>query len=207
MVSRFGKGFALALALVALAGAGREAAAQAWGVTAYLGYYFPLADVVSAEDNPLGEAVSQQSTVAFGGRLSRMFSGDHLGVEFSIGYAGSGLEGEDSGNEVDGTMTMWSLRLLYMLGSAGKLRPYLAGGLGYLTRGGDAWEDIDSTGDIGGNLALGLLFPLGEMLDLRIELEDYLSSAAFDSALGETDSEFQNDFLLSAGIHIPFGGN
>lgn len=205
MVSRFGKAFAVALALVALSGAGREAGAQTWGVTAYLGYYFPLGDVLSADD--VGENVSQQSTVAFGGRLSRMFSGDRLGVEFSLGYAGSGLEGEDSGAEIDGSMTMWSLRLLYMLGSAGKLRPYLAGGLGYVTRGGDAWEDIDGTGDIGGNLALGLLFPLGEMLDLRVELEDYLSSAGFSEGSFETNSEFQNDFLLSAGIHIPFGGN
>ena len=205
MVSRFGKAFALALALIALAGAGREATAQTWGVTAYLGYYFPVADVIGEAD--AGQNISQQSTVAFGGRLSRMFSGDHLGVEFSIGYAGSGLEGEETGEEIDGTVTMWSLRLLYMLGSSGKLRPYLAGGLGYLTRGGDAWEDIDGTGDIGGNLALGLLFPLGETLDLRIELEDYISSAGFDTGTFETDSEFQNDFLLSAGIHIPFGGN
>ena len=206
MVSRFGKAFALALALLALGGAGREATAQSWAVTAYLGYYFPLGDVFSEED--VGENVAQQSTVAFGGRLSRMFSGNHLGVEFSLGYAGSGLEGEDSGIEVDGSVTMYSLRLLYFFGSSTNLRLYAAGGLGYVTRGGDAFEDIEGTGDVGGNLALGLLFPLGDTFDLRIELEDYLSSAGFEDDDGdESDSQFQNDFLLSAGLHIPFGGD
>jgi hypothetical protein len=205
MVSRFGKTFALALALIALAGGARDAAAQSWAVTAYLGYYYPLGDVLSEAD--VGENVSQQSTVAFGGRIARMFSANKLGVEFSLGYAGSGLEGEDSGIEIDGSLTMWSLRLIYMLGAGGNLRPYLAGGLGYVTRGGDAWEDIDGTGDIGGNLAVGLLFPLGETLNLRVELEDYLSSAGFESGGVESESEFQNDFLLSVGIHIPFGGN
>src|SRR5512145_943335 len=68
MVSRFGK--ALALGLAALAFSAGQARAQSWAVTAYLGYYFPLGDVLSEED--VGENVSQQSTVAFGGRISRM---------------------------------------------------------------------------------------------------------------------------------------
>lgn len=205
MVSRFGK--ALALGLAALAFSAGQARAQSWAVTAYLGYYFPAGDVFT--DEFATENISQQSTVAFGGRVSRMFSGNHLGVEFSIGYAGSGVEGDESGEELDGSLTMTSLRLLYFFGSSSNLRLYAAGGLGYVTRGGDAWEDIEGTGDIGGNLALGLLFPLGETLDLRVELEDYISSAAFDvgGGFGESDSELQNDFLLSAGIHIPFGGN
>jgi hypothetical protein len=206
MASRISKALFLSVVLLAGLGAVNSASAQSWAVTPYLGYFLPTGSVLGEDD--FGEDVSQQSTLMFGGRLARMFNSS-WGAEFSIGYAGSGLEGEDSGIEEDGNLMMFSLRALYMFPGTGKARLYGAAGLGYVTRGGDIWDDFDVDGknDIAGNLAFGVMFPLSPMLNLRFELEDYLYSAKFEDGSFESESKFQNDLVLSAGVHIPFGGN
>ena len=135
--------------------------------------------------------------MAFGGRLLRMFNAA-WGAEFSVGYAGSGVE--DSDDEEDASITMFSARLVRQFSPT-----FMGGGgLAYVTRGGTFWEDIDGTSDIGANLFLAYLFPMGERMKVRIEIEDYISSAGFEVGTFETDGQLQNDLVLSGGVMIPF---
>lgn len=206
MASRFSKATLAVLAALAFSGAAQSAAAQSWAVTPWVGYYLPTADIIGTD--VVADEVSQQSALAFGGRVSRMFN-SNWGAEFSLGYAASGIE--DSDDEVDGNLMLFSLRAMYMFPTSGRMNIYGAFGLGYITRGGDAWDagagfDVDGKNDIAGNIALGVMFPVSEIMKLRIELEDYLYSAKFESGGIESDGQFQNDLMISAGLHIPFGG-
>ena len=63
---------------------------------------------------------------------------------------------------------------------------------------------VDGTSDIGANLFLAYLFPMGERMKVRIEIEDYISSAGFEVGTFETDGQLQNDLVLSGGVMIPF---
>ncbi len=206
MASRISKVLSLVLALLAVTGTARTAAAQSWAITPFIGYFLPTADIIG--DDVVSDPISQQSTVMFGGRVARMFNAN-WGAEFSLGYAGSGVE--DSDVEIDGSLMYFSGRALYLFPSSGRTNLYGAAGVGYITRGGDAWDtdgiDVDGKNDLALNLAFGVMFPVGEMMKLRLEIEDFLYSAKFESGGFESDGQFQNDLMLSAGLHIPFGGN
>jgi hypothetical protein len=76
-------------------------------------------------------------------------------------------------------------------------------------RSGDAYDTFDieeGKTDVGGVVNLGASFRLASGVSLRVDAEDYLSSAKFTDSLGdETDPKFQNDLTLTAGIQIALG--
>lgn len=69
------------------------------------------------------------------------------------------------------------------------------------------WDGADGTTDFGGVLGIGILLNVSDNIGVRIDAQDYLYSAKFsDEETGEeTDSEFQNDLLFSAGLSIGLG--
>jgi hypothetical protein len=203
MVSRISKAALVVLAALVFSGAAQSVSAQSWAVTPFIGYYAPLSTIIGEED--IGADISHEKTIAFGGRLTRMLNSS-WGVEASIGYSSSGLE-DDDGDSVDGNVLAGSLRAIYMFPTSGTMNVYGAFGLGYVKHGGDFLDDIDGTSDIGGNLAVGAMFPVGGMMKIRVEVEDFLYSAKFDDGGIETEGKFQNDLYLTAGLYIPFGGN
>lgn len=200
MVSRFGKALALALVLVALSGAMGRAAAQSWAINPFIGMYLPMGPITDEEE--FGIEIEQQSTVMFGGRLLYRMQGS-LGIEGEVGYASSSLEAD--GVEGDGGSILFlGAKLMYFFGSAENLSFHIGGGVGMTDRGGDDWEGADDSSTLGAVLNFGAIMPLGQSLKLRFDIEDYISSLAPESDL---DSKMQNDILLTAGLHIPFGGS
>lgn len=207
MKSRSGTALIAASFALALAAIARPAAAQSWGMAAYAGYFLPTGDILAAPD--VADPISQQDAMVIGGRVSMIFNGT-WGAEFSLGYAGSGVE--DSDDQVDGSLMLFSLRALYMFPAGDKLRLYGALGLGHILRQGDAWDegtglDEEEKNDYTGTLALGLRYPIGDRLRFRAELEDYLYTAKFDTGLGETEGQFQHDLVLSVGLHLTIGAD
>lgn len=192
-----------------------EARAQArFEITPTLGYYTPLADVISESGfSPL----RQDGTTAFGARAT-IWSSAQVGWDLSVAYARSGV---NDGGSVDthGHLLLSSLRLLYKL-SQGTTRcletqggcypsVYLAAGIGLVSRGGAAWQNsdgssIDGTTNLTGDLGAGLRIPAGH-LAVRIEGEVHLYSASFtpQSTGTATQSQFQKDLILSIGLAIP----
>ena len=93
----------------------------------------------------------------------------------------------------------------------------VAGGGGLLSRGGDAYDFLEGTTDFTVVLGTGLSVRVAPNVALRVDLEDYMSWPTVqlptfvrqDPVPGTTefqDGRFQNDFVISQGITIFFGG-
>lgn len=183
-----------------------------------------------------GEVTAEnKGGIGFGGLLGYTLPSG-LGFEAGVGYYQSDVEGDvcafdDVGDELEcatfdesGSVIPLLARVSYRFTPpTASAQFYGAAGVAYLLRGGDAWDDDEIEKNVfGGTLALGMLYPLSPMLKLRVEVADFLYSsepldgadieaiaeAAFleDAAGGSVDSKFKNDFTLSVGIMIPFGG-
>jgi opacity protein-like surface antigen len=192
-----------ALGALALGARPDAAAAQGFSVTPFVGYYAPLSNVIDEDGLELGS----QTALTFGGRLGMQTTGP-WGFEAALAYTTSGVE--SGGAEVDGNLMLMSVRALRTIGSLGPSGSlHLGAGLAYVMRGGDAWDALDDGGveginDFGGTLGLGARFSLSPMLNLRVDLEDYIYSAKFNDSSTETEGKLQNDLLLSVGLNFGF---
>jgi len=85
------------------------------------------------------------------------------------------------------------------------------------SRGGDIWSQIESSGtkvngrtDFGAVIGGGVRLPVGKGFALRIDVEDYISQAKFTLDDGvqavASESQLQNDLVLSVGLAIQLGG-
>ena len=139
-----------------------------------------------------------------------------IGIEAEAAYVSSDVEGDFivavggklrpvSGTE-SGNLFLGSLNFVYAL-----IKPPLeplaitvSGGVGLVSRGGDAWNNFEDTSDIAGVLGLGLKYGIARALWLRFDLRDYISS--FDEknlsavAIQGGGSKLQNDLLVVVGV-------
>ena len=192
-----------ALGALALVAAPKASEAQV-SVTPFVGYYAPLGTLLKDGDTEIG---STQSAMVFGGRLGFATTGP-LGFEAAVAYSSAGLE--SGGTEADGNVMILSGRALYRLGGLGPSGSLHAGaGLAYVMRGGDVWDDIESSNidgvdDFGGTIGLGAKFSLSPMLSLRVDVEDFIYSGEIHNDTDATESTLQNDLMLSAGLNFGF---
>jgi hypothetical protein len=201
-------------------------ASPAWAqrveVTPFAGAVGPLSNVVEEEATLFGDLTANHKVgPLFGGRVTVwLVSG--LGVEGQAAYALSDgeveLDGEptdcaDAGlaeDCLDASIFFGAAKLLYRSGSPDAAASvHLGGGAAVISRSGNAYDTFgieEGKTDIGGVVNLGASFRLAPSVSIRIDAEDYLSSAKFTDSLGEeTDPKFQNDLTLTAGIQIGLG--
>lgn len=182
-------------------------------LTPFIGAYFPLSSAVNESNGSLTQAFS----AALGVRLA--IWGSKLGVELGGAYAKSSVSNDFNtfNTSVPGRVTVGSLRLLYSLtqGTARCLSTvngcqpaiYVSGGLGFITRGGQAWQGISGTTNLTGSAGAGLRIPVSRKVTARVDVEFLLYPASFSSSTsGPTSSQFQEDVVLSAGLWIPLAG-
>jgi len=191
-------------------------------LTPFVGMYLPLADIIKESDPGSGLSVvfSQKSAFSLGGRLGFGIS-DRAALEGAFSYTASDVKVEIpgiGGTAISGTVVAGSARVLYRLNSpASRTGYHLIGGLAMISRGGDVWSQIESSGtrvdgrtDFGAVIGGGVKLPVGRGLALRIDLEDYVHQAKFtlDDGVAALDSEsqLQNDLMLSVGLGIQLGG-
>jgi hypothetical protein len=172
-------------------------------VTPFVGYYAPLGTLL--KDG--GSEISTQAAMVFGGRLGFASTGP-LGFEATLAYSGAGVE--SGGTDVDGDVMILSGRALYRLGGLGPSGTLHAGaGLAYVMRGGEIWDDIESSNvdgidDFGGTIGLGAKFSLSPMMSIRVDVEDFIYSGEIHNDVDATESTLQNDLMLSAGLNFGF---
>lgn len=209
----------LALApFVALAGQGKGRIE----LTPFLGMYVPVADLIKESDPVSGLSVvfGQKSAFSLGARLGYGLS-DRAALEGAFGYTSSDVTVEIpgvGGTSISGTVLQGSARVVYRLNApASRIGWHLIGGLAVTSRGGDIWSQIESSGtkvngrtDFGVVIGGGVRLPVGKGFALRIDVEDYISQAKFtlDDGIQALDSEsqLQNDLVLSVGLAIQLGG-
>lgn len=192
--------------------------------TPFAGVYLSTADLISEtatfEGVDFEASFKQKTALAFGGRVTGWFT-DMVGLEGDFAYALSDVEisaaGGGTAADVDADAGLWAgSGALVLAFPAGEMAEFRAkGGLAVIGHtssddedldGGSLWEDVDGTTDVGGVLGIGLHLMISDNIGVRIDAQDYLYSAKFgDSDTGETDSQFQNDLLFTAGLSIGLG--
>ena len=191
---------AVPVALALLAVPARTASAQGASVdlTLFGGIYVPTGDF-----DDLGSDIENQRSVALGGRLT-FWGGGRIGVEGTFAFAPSDVDNPSGGGaDIDARVVTGNASLLVgLLPSGSTAALFLRGGLALIARGGDAFENIDGKTDVGGVVGVGLRVPLGPVIGLRIDAEDYLYNAKF----GSSRSSFQNDLMFTAGLAISLTG-
>lgn len=194
------------------------AAQNKWEFTPFLGVYVPTSDQLEVRDVlQSGDRLTakQQTAVVFGARVGVSIS-SRVVLEGSFGYTPSSFKAtyHDPSNlttsgDTAAHVTLASARALVALGPAGRSTSWhLTLGAGLMSHGGAGYEGVGGLNDFGGIIGIGAKFKVGKSLAVRLDLEDNLYSAKFtDTASGaETESKFQNDIGLLAGLAIPLGG-
>ncbi len=171
-------------------------------LTAYGGVFVPLNDIV--EDEVIGTG-KHESALAVGGRLTLGLPGP-LGVEGAFNYVLSDVEEEGAGTE---SAHVWAVsgRAVFEFGlPAAPLTFFVNGGIAYIDRGGDAYEDVEDKSNVGGVAGVGVKVGLPGLLAIRLDVEDYIYSAKPTIAgLEPADSKLQNDIVVSAGLVFSIG--
>ncbi len=189
------------LAALTFAASPDTASAQGVSVTPFVGYYAPLGTLLKEG----ATEISTEGALMFGGRLGLDTPG-RWGFEGTLAYSSAGLEDVPD----DGSVMILSARALYQLATLGMAGSLHAGaGLAYVMRGGEFWDAVDEGGveginDFGGTVGLSARFPLGPTMTLRLDLEDYIYSGEIHDDTDATESQLQNDLLLSAGLSFGF---
>ncbi len=189
----FGRSLLFALLAVALAGSPLSAQETYLGASAFGGAFFPTADLV-ADD------VTQTTGFSFGGRLS-LWPLRRFAVELEGAYALSDVETFEA--KQSGWVGAFSMNLVYSVIKP-PLEPldiYLSGGLGFVKRGSDYFDqedDYQELTDVAGVLGAGIRFGVGRNLYIRVDLKDYVSK--YQKPYEESQS--QHDLLVNAGIEL-----
>ena len=191
-------------------------------LTPFLGMYVPVADLIKESDPSSGLSVvfGQKSAFSLGARLGYGLS-DRAALEGAFGYTSSDVTVEVpgvGGTSISGTVLQGSARVVYRLNApTSPTGWHLIGGLAVTSRGGDIWSQIESSGtkvngrtDFGVVVGGGVRLPVGKGFALRIDVEDYISQAKFTLDDGvqalDSESQLQNDLVLSVGLAIQLGG-
>jgi hypothetical protein len=211
----------LAFLLVLLPSSLRAQSQMQFAISGFGGVYVPAADVLGGVLNipGLGDVAAtfgQGLGISVGGRLA-IWPSRRLGIEAEAAYLSSDFDWDflfppDSGvllpisGDESANLTLASLSVVLAL-----IRPpleplvvYVSGGVGFVSRGGDGYDEFafEETDDVAAVFGLGLKYGISRGLWLRADVRDYLSSFKDEPF----DSELQNDFLITAGLEVTVGG-
>jgi hypothetical protein len=191
---------ALALALMCAA-APAPAAAQSGSIGVWGGVFTPLK--TNPDLGSIGGTIERKNSFIGGARLT-FWGTNILGLELVAGYtpanvsvAGSTVNGNRKLNELVGGAKL-------MLGLTPAMSPvgfHIGVGPAFIRRGKDVGDPNRSESNFGGVAGAGLRIPISQSLGLRIDAEDYFYGGDFGGG-----KDFTNDLVLSAGLHLNFGG-
>ncbi len=193
-----------ALALFALAA--RPALAQQVMVdlNPFGGIYFPISDLVEED----GETGKQKLGPLFGARVT-VWLNESFGVEGGFAYSITDAEADIAGTtfEEDANVMLATLMGLYQFAPSptAPFMLHVGAGPALIIHGGDAYEDVEGTTDIGGSIIFGGTYDVSDMLAIRFNAQDFMYSAKFGEEPEETDAKFQNDLVFTGGVVIKVG--
>lgn len=198
-------------------------AQMTWSIDAYGGAYVPAGKLFDEVFPGIGVlSLEQKTAFAAGGRVAVWPTG-RIGVEAEGSYAFSDVEITCVIPDVcaaEGTapasVLLGSLNLMYTLidPPLDPVAVYISGGVGVVSRTGDAFRDIDSSTSIAGVVGLGLRYGVARGVRVRLDVKDYISSfewtelnvALRDSGL-DSGSSIQNDIMILGSIEFMLGGS
>ncbi len=175
--------------------------AQSASIGAWGGVFTPLK--TNPDLGSIGGTIKRNNSFIGGARLT-LWGSNLLGLELVAGYspanvtvAGSTVNGDRKLNEFVGGAKL-------MLGLTPSMSPvgfHIGIGPAFIRRGKDVADPNRSESNFGGVAGAGLRIPISHGLGLRIDAEDYFYGGDFGGG-----KAFTNDLVLSAGLHLNFGG-
>lgn len=172
----------------------------------YVGVYIPFADIANQVIDGADIVANQKEALAVGGRVGLGLG--IIAVEGNFMYAFSDGESTADGGTETQSAGIWAadVRLLLKL-LPGPISLHLSGGPAFIGRSGDFYSEVtEGKTDLGGALGAGLRVKLPGILAIRGDADLYLYSASVTANIEgvpvTTDSQFQGDLVLSAGLVI-----
>lgn len=226
------RAFVLALALaLALVPSSLSAQTQ-FAISGFGGAFLPASDLtggvffIELQDPAFAGDVAatfrQKTAFQFGGRLT-LWASQRFGIEAEAVFALSDLNVDvlfpavdpgppitvnliSASENIDGNVFLGSVNAVFAL-----IRPpleplvvFVSGGLGFVSRGGDASDTFDTTTNVAGTWGFGLKYGVARGVWLRGDVRDYIYKfKGVDT--DELEAKWQNDLLVSAGLEFSFG--
>ncbi len=196
-----------------------------FAISGFGGVAMPTADLFD-ETFPDGTVTfGHETSFAVGGRLG-IWPSSRIGLEAEAAYLGSDVEvsgfivapGEpvqpieetqNAGVFVGSVSLVWAI----IRPPLEPLALYISGGVGFISRGGDffdeafAREGFDDTADMAGVLGLGFKYGVSRGVWLRADIKDYISGFKEEKLGEEFGAQLQTDLLVTGGIELSFGGS
>jgi hypothetical protein len=175
-----------------------------------IGVYVPTQNLLQAAAGDQQAALSQQVSISVGGRMAMGFgrfglevSGEYApsSLMFSTGGLGGVSDTSISANVISGTGQVW----LQVLPQTSMVFFALSGGVSVTSRGGDAFQGVGNTTDVGGVVGAALGFRIGPVVSLTLTAEDYIYNAQFLDGIA-AEQQLQHDIHLNFGVGIPLLG-
>jgi hypothetical protein len=174
----------------------------------YLGVYIPTQSVVDQNIPGVGDVKGSQKTgMALGARLTAWLAGP-LGFEINGAYNFSDVEEGDGTTPTDTSAAVWMAdgRLILKL-LPGPVGIHVTGGVALIGYTGDAYSEVtEGKTNLGGVAGAGLRFKLPGIFAIRGDADVFVYKAQLTGDFGagetQTNSEWQVDLLLSAGLVI-----
>lgn len=184
----------------------------------YIGVFVPGTDIVEDQLDGVDVTFGHQQSFAVGGRVTFWLFGP-LGLEGNLMYAFSDVEvdtealGFSFAETSDSYVWAADARLLWNLLPLGPIGVHAGGGIATINRGGDFYDIVtDGENTVGGVLGGGVRVKLPGLLGLRVDADAYLYSIELSvvpegvNVPEQFESQFQADFVLSAGLILALGG-
>ena len=206
MIRRLVRG---AVALVTLLALPAAALAQRVSVTPLIGVYAPTENLYESKPGQTSgsETYKLDSGTSYGGSIGVWLS-PRVSVAVSGAVVPTSLRRARSGGSelTEATLTQGSMQAVFLLASeTATIVPYINGGFGLVSRGGDAFSASAETSSLTGIFGAGTAVRLG-MLSLSVGAEVIDYSATYDLTGGPARQFTQRDVQLRIGLGTIFGG-
>lgn len=198
-----------ALALGTLLALPAAALAQRVSITPLIGVYAPTENLYESKPGQSSgtETYKLESGTSYGGSIGVWLS-PRVSVALSGAVVPTSLRRARSNGTLltEATLTQGSMQAVFLLASeTATIVPYINGGFGLVTRGGDAFSASEETSNITGIFGIGTALRVGMLaLSLGAEVIDY--SATYDLTGGPARQFAQRDVQLRVGLGTIFGG-
>lgn len=172
-----------------------------------LGVFWPIGGW--SHDDASGNVERRQLAATLLGARVALWTSRRLGLEATVGYAPSqvAVSTVDRTQDITSGVVLGSLRALAHLFTLNDVRPgayrtswafYGGAGVGFVARGGSAWENHTGTTYPTAVLNFETRTHLVGPVNLRVMLEDYVAAPTFNEGQpGETRSRVHHDLILT----------
>lgn len=184
-------------------------AQDAWEVTSGIGYYVPLATVVSAEDDGSSGQIARRHVGAILGGVRLGRSTDWIRLEMGLDYTPSlvAVSSSEETRDLSSGLLLGHVRALLALsheGTDGRWSLFAGPGLGVVHRWGAAWDSFSGKTSPSGSAAFVARYaPETYPVAFRIEVDGHVYRTRLRDDPDDVVSQIHGELLWIVGVSVP----